>query len=60
MQKVIGLGLTTSHEGQNKGNYPTLDDFHEILEDSILIHHGEIMSIILYECVPPTETTDHV
>lgn len=30
MQKVIGLKLATSHEGQNKGHYPILTRFTKI------------------------------
>jgi hypothetical protein len=49
-----------SHEGENKGHYPILDDFIEICEDSMLIHHGEMMAIILHEFVSSTEASEHV
>jgi len=58
--KVIGFGIATSHEGENKGHYPILDDFIEIYEHSMLIHHGEMMAIILHEFVSSTETSEHV
>ncbi len=58
VQKVIKLRLATSHEGQNKGSYSILDDFHEIHEDSMLIHHKEMVTIILHEFVPLIEVLD--
>lgn len=60
VRKVIGLGIATSPEGQNKGQYLILDDFKEIHENSMLIHHGEMMAIILHEFVPSTEVSEHV
>ncbi|CAK9195908.1 unnamed protein product [Sphagnum troendelagicum] len=52
--------MATSPEGENKGRYPILDDFIEICEDSMLIHQGEMMAIILHQFVPSTETSEHV
>jgi hypothetical protein len=60
LRKVIGLGIATSHERQKKGNYSILDEFQEIHEDSMLIHHGEMIAIILHELVLPTEVLEHV
>ncbi|CAN5972234.1 unnamed protein product [Sphagnum jensenii] len=60
VRKVIGLGIATSPKGENKGHYPILDDFIEICEDSMLIHHGEMMAIILHEFVPSTKALEHV
>jgi hypothetical protein len=60
VRKVIGLKIATSHEGQNKGCYSILDDFKKIHEDSMLIHHGEMMAIILHEFVPLAEVSEHV
>ncbi len=42
------------------GNYLILDDFHEILENSMLIHHGKMVAIILHEFVPAREMLKHV
>lgn len=60
MQKEIGIGLVMSHQGQNKENYLIFNDFHEILEDSVLIHHGEMVTIILHKFVVMTEASKHV
>jgi hypothetical protein len=60
MQKVIGLGQPTSQERQNEESYPILDDFHEILEDSMLIYHGEMVAIILHEFVVMTKVLEHI
>jgi len=60
IQKVIGLEIATSPEGENKGHYPILDNFIKICEDSMLIHHWEMMAIILHEIVPSTEASEHV
>ncbi|CAM6073244.1 unnamed protein product [Sphagnum tenellum] len=60
VRKVIGLEITMSHEGENKGHYPILDDFIEIYEDSMLIHHREMMAIILHKFALSTETSKHV
>jgi hypothetical protein len=49
-----------SHQGQNKESDQILNDFHEILEDSMLIHHGEIVAIILHKFVATTKTSEHV
>jgi hypothetical protein len=58
--KVIGLRIPTSPQEQNKGHYPILDDFKEIYEDSMLIHHGGMMAIILHGFVSSTESSEHV
>lgn len=58
MRKVIGLGITTLLEAQNKGNYMFFDDFKEICEDSMFIHHKEMIGIILHEFVLPTEVLE--
>jgi hypothetical protein len=60
VRKVIGLGIATSLEGENKGHYPILDDFIEICENSMLIHHGEMMAIILHKFVSSTKALEHV
>jgi len=60
MQEVIGLGQATSQEGQNKKNYLILDDFHKFFEDSMLIYHGEMVTIILHEFIVMIETSEHV
>jgi hypothetical protein len=60
MRKVIGLGIATSPVEQNKGHYPILDDFTEIREDSMLIHHEEMIIIILHEFVPSSQASEHV
>jgi hypothetical protein len=52
--------MATSHEGENKGHYLILDDFIEICEDSMLIHPGEMIAIILHEFVVSTEALGHV
>ncbi len=39
--KVIGLGISISSQEENKGHYSNLDDFQEVYEDSMLIHHGK-------------------
>jgi hypothetical protein len=60
VQKVIGLGHATSHEGQNKGRYPNLHHFKEIREDCMLIHHGEMVAILLHGFIALIETLEHV
>jgi len=60
MQKKIGIGIVMSHQGQNKENYPIFNDFHEILEDSMLIHHGEMVAIILHKFVVMMKASKHV
>ncbi len=57
---IIGLRLATSYEGQNKGCYSILDDFKEIHEDFMLIHHGEMMVIILQKIVLCIKVLEHV
>jgi hypothetical protein len=54
------MGITTSSPEENKGHYPNLDDFQEIYEDSMLIHNGEMMAIILHAFVPSTKALEHV
>jgi hypothetical protein len=49
-----------SHQGQNKENYIIFNDFHEVLEDSMLIQHGEMVTIILHKFVAMTEASKHV
>jgi hypothetical protein len=58
VRKVIGLGITTSPEAQNKGNYLLFDDFKKIYEDSMFIHHREMIAIILHEFVLPTKVLE--
>jgi hypothetical protein len=60
VRKVIGMGILTSSPEENKGHYPNLDDFQEIYEDSMLIHNGEMVTIILHAFVPSTEASEHV
>ncbi len=60
VRKVIGLGISTSSKAQNKGIYPLLDGFWEICEDSMLIHKGDMIAIILHGFVPPGEAFEHV
>jgi hypothetical protein len=60
VRKVIGMGISTSSPEENKGHYPNLDDFQEICEDSMLIHNGEMMAIILHAFVPSTEASEHI
>jgi hypothetical protein len=60
VQKVIGLGQTTSQQGQNKENYPILDDFQEILEIFMFIYHGEMVAIFLQEFVVVPRASEHV
>ncbi len=60
MRKVIGLGILTSSKAQNKGIYSLLDNFQEIHEDSMLIHNGDMIAIILHGFVPPREASKHV
>ncbi len=60
MQKVIRLRHATPHEGQNKGRYPNLHDFKKIREDYMLIHHGEIVAILLFGFVALMEASEHV
>jgi hypothetical protein len=60
MCKVIGMGIPTSSLEENKGHYPNLEDFQEICEDSMLIHNGEMVAIILHAFVPSTEAAEHV
>ncbi len=58
--KVIGMGIPTSSPEENKGHYPNMEDFQEICEDSMLIHNGEMVAIILHAFVPPTEASEDV
>lgn len=60
VRKVIGLGIPTSSKAQNKGIYPLLDGFREIRKDSMLIHNGDMIAIILHGFVPPGEVSEHV
>jgi hypothetical protein len=60
VRKVIGLGIPTSSQEKNKGHYPNLNDFQEIYEDSMLIHNGEMMAIILHGFVSSIEASEHV
>jgi transposase len=60
VRKVIGLGIPTSSQEENKGHYPNLDDFQEVYKDSMLIHHGEMMALILHGFVPSSEAPEHV
>jgi hypothetical protein len=60
MRQVIGLGHATSHEGQNKETYPNLRDFRELREDCMLIHHGEMVAILLHGFVPLTKALEHL
>ncbi len=60
VRKVIGVGIQTSSKAQNKGIYPLLDDFREIHEDSMLIHKGDMIAVILHGFVPPAEASEHV
>jgi hypothetical protein len=60
VQKVIGLGHATPHEGRNKGRYPNLHDLKKIREDCMLIHHGEMVAILLLGFIASTETSEHV
>jgi hypothetical protein len=60
LRKVISMGISTSSPKENRGHYLNLDDFQEIYEDSMLIHNGEMMAIILYTFVPSTEASEHV
>jgi hypothetical protein len=46
MRKVVGLGIPTSSQEENKGRYPNLDDFQEMYENFMLIHHEEMMALI--------------
>jgi hypothetical protein len=60
VRKVIGLGISTSSKAQNKGIYPLLDGFREIHEDSMLIHKGDMIAVILHGFVPPGEVSEHI
>ncbi len=60
VRKVIGMSIATSSTEENKGHYPNFDDFQEIYEDSMLIHNGEMMAIILHAFVPSTKASEHV
>ncbi|CAK9209268.1 unnamed protein product [Sphagnum troendelagicum] len=60
MRQVIGLGHATSHKGQNKGTYPNFHDFRELREDCMLIHHGEMVAILLHGFVASTEASEHI
>jgi hypothetical protein len=60
MRKVIGMGIPTSSLEENKGHYPNLEDFQEICEDSMLIHNGEMVAIILHAFVLSIEASEHV
>jgi len=54
------MGILTSSPEENKGHYPNLKDFQEICEDSMLIHNGEMVAIILHAFVPSIEALEHV
>ncbi len=54
------MGIPTSSLEENKGHYPNLEDFQEICEDSMLIHNGEMVAIILHAFVPSIEASEHV
>jgi hypothetical protein len=54
------MGIPTSSPEENKGHYPNLEDFQEICEDSMLIHNGEMVAIILHAFVPSIEASEHV
>jgi hypothetical protein len=54
------MGIPTSSPEENKGHYLNLEDFQEICEDSMLIHNGEMVAIILHAFVPSIEASEHV
>jgi hypothetical protein len=54
------MGIPTSSPNENKGHYPNLKDFQEICEDSMLIHNGEMVAIILHAFVSSIEASEHV
>ncbi|CAK9193439.1 unnamed protein product [Sphagnum troendelagicum] len=60
VRKVIGMGISTSSLEENKGHYPNLKDFQKICEDSMFIHNGEMMAIILHAFVPSIEASEHI
>jgi hypothetical protein len=60
VRKVIGMSIPTSSPEENKGHYPNLEDFQEICENSMSIHNGEMMAIILHAFVPSIEASEHV
>ncbi len=60
VRKVIGMGILASSPEENKGHYPNLEDFQEICEDSMLIHNGEMVAIILHAFIPSIEASEHV
>jgi hypothetical protein len=60
VRKVTGTGIPTSSPKENKGHYPNLEDFQEICEDSMLIHNGEMVAIILHAFVPSIEASEHI
>jgi hypothetical protein len=49
-----------SHKGQNKGRFPNLHDLKKIREDCMLIHHGEMVAILLHGFVASTKASEHV
>jgi hypothetical protein len=60
VRQVIGFGYATSREGQNKGVYLNLHDFKELREDCMLIHHEEMVAILLHGFVASTKASEHV
>jgi hypothetical protein len=54
------MGIPTSSREENKGHYSNLEDFREICEDSMLIHNGEMVAIILHAFFPSIEASEHV
>jgi hypothetical protein len=54
------MGIPASSPEENKGHYSNLEDFQEICEDSMLIHNGEMVAIILHAFVPSIEASKHV
>jgi hypothetical protein len=54
------MGMATSFQEENKGDYPNFEDFQKFYENSMLIHNGEMMAIILHAFVPSTEASEHV
>jgi len=60
VRKVISLGIPTSSQEENKGHYSNFNDFQEVYENFMLIHHGEMMALILHGFVPSNEAPEHV
>jgi hypothetical protein len=54
------MGIPTSSPKENKGHYLNLEDFQEICEDSMLIHNGEMVAIILHAFVLSIEASEHI